>query len=145
MDQLECRLIDYGSDNYKAELALRDRVLRQPLGLSLYDEKLDKERFDRHIGAFMGDRLVGVLILTELTPEDIKMRQVAVGEALQGQGIGTALVSFAEEYARERGAARIVLHARKTAVPFYTKLGYKIIGETFIEVGLPHLKMLKVL
>ncbi len=38
---------------------------------------------------------------------------------------------------------KITLHARKNAVPFYLALGYKIIGEEFEEVGLPHFEMEK--
>ena len=71
------------------------------------------------------------------------MRQLAVAAELQGQGIGTALVEFAEALAREIGYRRMILHARETAVPFYEKQGYSIIGEGFEEVTIPHWAMEK--
>lgn len=37
------------------------------------------------------------------------------------------------------------LHARDTAVPFYNKLNYLQVGEPFIEVGITHFEMYKVL
>jgi predicted GNAT family N-acyltransferase len=37
----------------------------------------------------------------------------------------------------------MVLHARETAVPFYLKLGYEVVGGQFEEVGIPHFKMEK--
>jgi predicted GNAT family N-acyltransferase len=41
------------------------------------------------------------------------------------------------------GIHYIELHARKSVVNFYIKLGYSMIVEEFIEVGIPHYKMFK--
>jgi predicted GNAT family N-acyltransferase len=73
----------------------------------------------------------------------VKMRQVAVDPHTQGTGVGRILVEASEAKARELGYAEIELNARETAVPFYLKLGYEVVGETFGEVGLPHKKMRK--
>ncbi len=140
---LNIKEIVYQSDEYHSELALRDRILRKPLGLSLYDEKLDQEQQDVHLGAFQNGALLGVLILTKLEHGDFKMRQVAVDEHFHGHGIGKRLVLHAEEYARKKGASRIVLHSRNTAIVFYEKLGYQTVGEEFTEVTILHKKMLK--
>lgn len=73
----------------------------------------------------------------------VKMRQVAVELSYRGQGLGTELVKYAEEYCRKNDYRVIVLHARKTALNFYERLGYKKAGFEFIEVGIPHYKMKK--
>jgi predicted GNAT family N-acyltransferase len=52
-------------------------------------------------------------------------------------------VEASERVAIERGALRMTLHARQTAVPFYERLGYRVVGEPFIEVGIPHRAMEK--
>jgi len=39
----------------------------------------------------------------------------------------------------------MLLHARETAVSFYTELGYEVFGEPFVEVTVPHRKMRKTL
>jgi predicted GNAT family N-acyltransferase len=39
----------------------------------------------------------------------------------------------------------MILHARATAVPFYLRLGYTVVGEPFEEVGIPHRGMEKAL
>ena len=138
---IEIRPIQFGTDEYKEELGLRDRVLRKPLGLSLFDENLSREANDIHIGAFDGVRLVGTLILTALSEAEVKMRQVAVEETWQGKDIGARLVAFAEDLARRKGFRKVVLNARKSVVGFYEKLEYERIGGEFIEVTLPHQKM----
>jgi len=142
MNETLC-LIRVGSEEYKAELDLRNEILRKPIGLDLYSEDMSREDMDWHIGAFMDGALVGCLILTPLDSEKIKMRQVAVKEDHQGLGIGTKLVAYSEVFARERGYRRIVLAARKTALEFYAKLGHEVVGEAFLEVGILHFKMTK--
>lgn len=71
------------------------------------------------------------------------MRQVAVVRELRGQGIGKALVAYAEALARKLGYRRMILHARETAVGFYEKLGYSRVGDRFEEVTIAHWTMEK--
>jgi predicted GNAT family N-acyltransferase len=143
MDGIAIRRIGYGSTEYQDELALRDRILRKPLKLNLFDEDLGGEADDIHLGAFDGDMLVGVLVLTRLNAQTVRMRQVAVDEARQRLGIGMALVAAAERAARGMGYAQIVLHARMAAAGFYEKMGYERDGGPFDEVGIAHVAMRK--
>jgi predicted GNAT family N-acyltransferase len=46
---------------------------------------------------------------------------------------------------RSRGFANLVLHARASAVGFYEALGYAIAGDEFLDVTVPHFKMIKVI
>jgi len=139
-----CRIM-HGSAEYKAELALRDRILRKPLGLNLFEEDLSDEAGDVHLGAFEGGKLAGVLVLTRADERSVRMRQVAVDEDRQRGGVGKALVAAAEREAAVLGYARMTLHARQTAVGFYERLGYTAVGEPFTEVGIPHRAMDKAL
>jgi ribosomal protein S18 acetylase RimI-like enzyme len=68
---------------------------------------------------------------------------MAVVSGLQGKGLGKVLMQFAENIARDRGYKKIMMHARKTAVGFYEKLGYKKLGHEFEEVTIPHYVMEK--
>src|SRR5208283_4541586 len=140
---IEIRQIHFGKDEYKEELQLRDRVLRKPLGLSLFDENLAKEINDFHIGAFDGNVLIGVLILTVLSGGGVKMRQVGVEETWRGKNVGARLVVYAEDFAKKLGYSTVVLNARKSVVGFYERLGYEKIGGEFIEVTIPHQTMQK--
>ena len=126
-------------------VALRYRVLREPLGLNFTPEQLAAESSDILIGAYAGDKIVGSLILTRQNERTAQMRQVAVEEILQGRGIGRIMLEFAEQEAKKNGILEITLHARETALPFYERLGYGSFGESFQEVGLPHLEMRKIL
>lgn len=133
----------HGSPEYQALVALRRAILRLPLGLDFTDEQLAAEATDIHLGAYGQGQLMGGLILTPLSSSTLKMRQVAVAESAQQAGVGTALVRRSEELARGLGYHTLVLNARETAVPFYLKLGYALVGEPFVEVGIPHRAMQK--
>ncbi|MFZ9754642.1 MAG: GNAT family N-acetyltransferase [Bacteroidia bacterium] len=139
---MECRWVEFGSEAYFQALALRDEVLRKPLGLSFDPESLALEKHDTHLVGLVHGVVVACCILTAAGP-DAKMRQVAVSFEKQGQKLGRSLVEFSEQKAREMGFKRMVLHARMGAVPFYQRLGYSIDSEEFIEVGIPHRSMSK--
>lgn len=137
------KIIDWGSDDYKQVLLLREEVLRKPLGLHFSDEELQKEKGNMHMGAYEDDRMLGCCMLVDEGDETVRLRQMAVVNDVQGKGIGRALMQFAENLARDRGYKKIIMHARKNAVGFYEKLGYKRRGEEFVEVTIPHYVMEK--
>ena len=142
---IQIRVFSYDSPEYDQELLLRDEVLRRPLGMSLKNDNLENDRMSIHIGAFDSEenQMIGVLLLTPLEHGRIKMRQVAVLQNEQRQGVGRQLVAFAEQYASENGFCEMQLHARQVAMDFYCKLGYEAVGDEFLEVNIPHYKMWK--
>lgn len=137
--------IEYGSKQYKEELDLRNRILRVPLGLDIYDEDLKGEREDTHIGAFHKESLAAVLVLTSVGEGRARMRQVAVDDGLRSRGIGRKLVEHAENLLKKEGYKEIMLHSRMTSKDFYVKLGYDVTSDVFTEVMIPHVEMKKYL
>ena len=141
---IEFREIIFGTDEYERSVALRHEILRKPLGLVFDPEELALEGSSHHLCAFSDNKeLIACLIMVPLENKSFKMRQFAVGAAFQMQGVGKGLVAFAEQWAMAKGFGRIELHARQTAIPFYLKLDYRIQGEEFIEVTVPHCFMYK--
>ncbi len=137
--------IEYNSDEYKEELELRNKVLRIPLEMSIYDDDLESEKNQWHLCAYKSGSMVGVLLLAPLNHSDIKMRQVAVEPTFQHQNIGRQMVQFAENFISEKDFKRIIVHARETALIFYLKLSYKKVSDVFLEINIPHYKLEKVL
>lgn len=135
--------IDYGTKEYRLMVALRDEILRRPLGLSFSADDLEKEKNDLLIAAFDEDEILGCCILTEVEPAILQLRQMAVKNNQQGKGIGQVVLTFAETLARAKGYRKIVMHARDTAQGFYGRNGYIIVGDQFIEVSVPHHTMEK--
>lgn len=137
------KIIDHGTSDYQQMVELRLQLLRKPLGLSFTPEELEKEKSDILLGCFEEDKLEACCILSEVDPSTVRLRQMAVGASLQGKGIGRALMNFAENIARDRKYSRLTMHARKSAIGFYEKSGYRICSDEFTEVTIPHFVMEK--
>jgi GNAT superfamily N-acetyltransferase len=142
---VEIKIFRQSDPEYLLSLILRYKILRIPLGLTFSAADLARDTNDVHIGAFEGDTILGSLILTDSGDGAVQMRQVAVDDIYQGRGIGRAIALYSEAYSKGKGFKLIHCHARSVAAPFYKRLGYDIIGEEFVEVGIPHFHMQKAL
>jgi GNAT superfamily N-acetyltransferase len=139
------QIIDYGSLEHRQMVDLRFQILRKPLGLNFTKEDLEAEKNDILIGFFEDGKIKGCCILTEESENSVRLRQMAVLSEHQGIGIGRTIMNFAENIARNRGFKKLNMHARKSAIGFYEKLGYHIEGYEFEEVTIPHFEMEKFL
>jgi len=135
--------IDHGTREYQQMVELRIEILRKPLGLTFQSDELDREKEDILIATFEEEKMLGCCLLTHVDNKTTRLRQMAVQNNLQGKGIGATMMNFAENVARDAGFKHIIMHARKTAVGFYEKLGYKVKGGEFEEITIPHVVMEK--
>jgi N-acetylglutamate synthase-like GNAT family acetyltransferase len=135
--------IDHGTKEYNQMVELRNEILRKPLGLAFDPKELEREKNDILIAAFEEDKLLGCCLLTKVDNHCVRLRQMAVQNNLQGKGIGATMMNYAENVARDAGNKKIIMHARKTSIPFFEKLGYKVTGEEFEEITIPHFIMEK--
>jgi predicted GNAT family N-acyltransferase len=142
------RLVEFapGDPLYAVAVSLRDAVLRKPLGLVFPIGMEEVERDYRHFGLVRSGAELSMLACLMVVPREgaLQIRQMAVEGSAQRGGHGTALMCGVEQILREGGfRGRMYLHARATAVPFYERLGYAVLGAPFEEVGIPHRLMEK--
>lgn len=137
--------IDYQGPCYTEWLAVRHAELRAPLGLEFTPEQLARDEKDILLAAFWNDAVAGTLIVHHIDAREAKLRQMAVAQEHQGKQIGSALMAHAEGLIMDGPYRLVSLHARQSAVGFYEKHGYRTVGEPFIEMTLPHLRMEKFL
>ena len=142
---MKTKRIKFNSSDYKQSIILRDKILRKPLGLMYSQDFLQAEKNQIHLGLFDEENILAILLLQKVDNQTVKMRQVAVEQNRQREGLGRQLVHYSEKIAKEEGFQKIELNAREVSVPFYLSLNYKICSEKFFEVGIPHYKMEKVL
>ncbi|WP_083608272.1 GNAT family N-acetyltransferase [Teredinibacter haidensis] len=138
--------IKYNTVEYAETLRLRSDVLRVPLGKKLTVSDTFGEENQLHFGCFSDHHLKGCVV-AKPTENDavVKLRQMAVAESFQGKGAGKRLMSDVETFLKDKGTKQIVLSARETAILFYKKLGYEVIGELYLEQGIEHIKMKKLI
>lgn len=132
-----------GSDLYRKALALREKILRRPLGLRLSAEELADDETRQHFCALLLGGVVGCVSLKPLGEALVQLKQMAVAQERQRQGIGRRLLLHVEAWAEDSGFRLIGLHARTGAEGFYAAHGYLAEGKPFEENTLPHVRMIK--
>lgn len=73
-----------------------------------------------------------------------KVERVCVLPEYRGQHIGVMMMNEMEEYARSNGIFRLKLNAQIHAISFYENIGYEVTSEEFMDAGIPHKSMEKV-
>lgn len=121
---LPIREIAFGSEDYRKLLNLRYEVLRKPLGMEMRPKDTAMDAQEHHIAVWDAQTPIGCVQLRPLQDKAVQLRQMSILPEWQGQGIGARLVTFAEDFAREKGFACIKARARKNVLKFYEKLGY---------------------
>ncbi|MGE5466500.1 MAG: GNAT family N-acetyltransferase [Ignavibacteria bacterium] len=67
--------------------------------------------------------------------------RLAVLADWRGKGAGRALLETLMDEARQRGIAALALNAQTAATGFYERFGFVAEGETFLDAGIPHVRM----
>ncbi|MGH6864726.1 MAG: GNAT family N-acetyltransferase [Methyloceanibacter sp.] len=134
-----------GSDLYRRSLALRETILRKPLGLTLSKDELDDDTMRQHFCAVAYGVVIGTVSLRPLDEATLQLKQMAVVPDRRLEKIGARLLAHAEAWGRDAGFRLMVLHARIEAKGFYFRFGYVPEGAPFDENTIPHVRMTKTL
>jgi len=137
--------VAYATPFYDKVVELREQVLRIPLGLKFLDKDLETDQNEMIFALIIDCQPIACVQARKIDHKSVKLRQMAVHPDFQGLGLGKELLSQTERVLKTKNIQRIELNARKTALKFYQKSGYRICSEEFLEVGIPHYKMFKVM
>lgn len=122
-------------DEYFRYYDLRWRILRAPWNQPKGSEQDELEGQAIHIIAIDGDKIVGCGRAHFNTEDEAQIRYMAVENEWQGKGVGKLILDELEKRVLEKGAKKIILHARENVVRFYEKNGYNIIKESHTLFG----------
>ncbi len=125
---------DYGAIRY-----LRFAVFVEEQGIAADLEMDDRDVHCEHVLARDGGEPVGTGRIDVAAGG--KIGRVAVLERARGSGVGTAIMNALHVLASERGLTTVWCNAQLSAVPFYSGLGYRAVGDTFEEAGIDHVRM----
>jgi len=104
----------------------------------------------RHLGVRVtderGDRLVATSTWLpapwpeEPTSQAVQLRGMAVLNDVQGLGVGRLLLDAGVARARADGARFVWARARDSAIGFYERAGFNVVGDVFVDdaTGLDH-------
>jgi predicted GNAT family N-acyltransferase len=81
----------------------------------------------------------------KITGAGARIGRMAVLAAWRRTGVGAALLAQLCRAAADRGLTDVSLHAQTHAADFYRRHGFVARGSTFMEAGISHIEMTKVL
>lgn len=141
---MEIRTVEYNSVEYVEMVELRNTVLLEPIGFPYLAEDFEQDEESIFCGMFDEGELIGCCVLTPMVEDDwVRLRQMAITEDKQHLGLGSQLITFAQNIAQEEGFKEIHLFAQCQAEGFYKKNGYQPYGDIFIDAGVGHIMMKK--
>lgn len=107
-------------------------------------EELEWDEFDAtacHFCLCVAGEVVGTARLVLKAGGVGKIGRVAVLQECRGAGAGAALTRHVMAEARGLGCGELVLDAQVPVIPFYERLGFAAEGEEFMDAGIPHRHM----
>jgi len=110
---------------------------------------LDRDALDfnaDHVVAFDSAGLcVGTGRAVRVDSRTCQIGRMAVAKSWRKKGVGAAVLEALERMAALRGLREITVHSQLPAESFYRNRGYVTQGEAFLEEGVPHVLMRKIL
>jgi len=137
------------------ELSLQElydiMVLRQEVFVVEQDcPYLDADGNDQVCHHLMGYEKGELVAYTRLVPQGISYKKypaigrVITAKKIRGRGIGIELMQKSIQLCEELfGKKNIKISAQCYLLKFYNSLGFKEIGERYLEDGIPHMGMVK--
>ena len=131
-------------DEMAAVLSLRHDVFCVEQGVPEHEEVDGRDGEALHLVAVADDQLLATCRIL-IVGSTAQFSRLAVRSSARRRGIATALLASADEESRAAGARRVVLHAQTYARGLYNAAGYQPRGRVFVEAGIEHIAMEKVL
>ena len=125
--------------NIRFEVFVNEQGVPSEVEFDNYDETAI------HAVAYESDKIVGTGRLIIDTATDARIGRMAVNESSRRKGVGSQILAFLENTAKSNGIRHITLHAQHYVRDFYEENGYREQGETFVEAGILHVEMSKVI
>jgi predicted GNAT family N-acyltransferase len=133
-----------GETEMAAVLELRHSVFCVEQGVPEREELDGRDGEGVHLVAVSDGEVLATCRLLFVGPT-VQFSRLAVRDTARRHGIATALLDLADAETRAGGARRLVLHAQTYARALYDAAGYEPRGRVFMEAGIEHIAMEKLL
>lgn len=133
------------SATYQDALAIRYKVFVDEQKVPSDLEIDEFENTSLHLVLYKFNQPIATARMYPVRKECFKVQRVAVLKKYRGSGIGSLLMKEIEQKAVENKATSLTLGSQNSAIPFYKQLGYTITSEEFMDAGIPHHTMSKIL
>lgn len=102
--------------------------------------KLPEDDLGIHLGLFYQNKLATIVSLFEDNNE-LQFRKLATDKKYQKLGLGSKMINYVLNYAKEKHIEKVWCNARLSATGFYEKLGFVKTDEVFSKGGIDYVIM----
>lgn len=127
----------------EAIFAVRHAVFVVGQGITSEPDRDGEDEHCEHVLAYVAGEIVGTARLMRIEQagvKQIKVGRLAVLASARGRGVGRRIMRAVNAQLDERGVGG-VMHAQAYLLDWYTSLGWRAVGEAFMEAGIVHRKM----
>ena len=106
-------------------------------------EDLEWDEFDENSQHILALNVHDEPIATGRIKSDGHIGRMAVLKNFRKNGIGGAILLALIELAEKNQLQSVYCFAQTSAIGFYLKYGFNVVGEEFMDAGIPHQRMFK--
>ncbi|MEM7591619.1 MAG: GNAT family N-acetyltransferase [Cyanobacteria bacterium P01_A01_bin.83] len=142
MTSLEIKTVSY-TEAKAAIRHIRTKVFQEEQGVAA---ELEFDGWDEtvvHLLACLDGKAIGTARIREIDAKTFKIERLAVLAEFRKQGVGIKLMEAALQKISSSPKSLIVVHAQEYIAQLYQQLGFAIVGDSFNEAGITHVKMIK--
>ena len=140
-------------DRFDDAKIVRTDVYLRELGFRIEFDSIDDNELMNHIVLYVDDKPVGVVRVFPVEiehkmqnfPDAWVFGRLAVLKDYRNNGLGSALIEYAEDFARERGAKEMIIQVQQKLIPFFEERGYTVFGPQKYDEHMLHSWMKKAL
>lgn len=134
------KLLSFYDEDFETVKYIRTTVFIEEQGAIAEEEFDEYDKISTFAILYDNDCAVGTARFV-LTEQGYKIGRIALLKNGRGKGYGADIVRFVVQKVFEQGADFVLVDSQNYAVPFYEKIGFKVIGREIVDRGLAHIPM----
>ncbi len=139
---MQAKMIKHGSSEWREARQLRYKLFFKdtPHDESIMDDYYERE--SKHLAIIKNTVLIAYGRLSQIESKEYIISQMVVEPNFQSKGFGTKIIEYMLQMV---GNSTVILSSRLTAISFYKKFGFNVVGKEFIteSTGVAHIKMVR--
>lgn len=111
----------------------------------LYQDCDDRDQYSYHLYLKENEKIVAYLRIVEKgkSYDEVSIGRVMVIESFRGQGLAREMIETAIKFITEQLKEKVIkISAQEYLLDFYKSIGFKQISDVYLEVEIPHIKMI---
>lgn len=126
---------------YTDSLFIREEVFMKEQNIPKEIEIDDKDDQATHYTGYNKNGPITTLRVIKINDQTAKLQRIATLKEYRQNGYAKALIKYVLADLKKQGFREVLIGAQSYKIPYYEKIGFKVISEEFMEANIPHKTM----